>query len=126
MIKNINVTCIACQLDLATKKHINEKFGMLNRYLPRHAGKSVSIGVKLMDASKKQKHDDEKYMTEVNLYLPKKTINAKGLGATLIMAIDAAAAKAQAQLADYKQKSVNHLGYRGILSKFKRGFSREL
>jgi putative sigma-54 modulation protein len=126
MIKNINITCMSYDIDLATKKYVIKKVGGLDRYLPRHATKSVFADVKLMDKSKKRNHDDEKFEAEVILKLPEKIINAKGLSSTMMMAIDAVEAKAQTQLRAYKQMSIDHIGRRGILSRFKRSFGRDL
>ena len=126
MIKNINITCISYEADKVIRKYAIKKFGELDKYLPRHAVKSALVSVKLMDISKKLNHDDEKFEAEIILKLPEKVINAKGLSGTMMMAIDASVAKAQSQLRDYKQMSIAHIGRRGILSRFKRSFKREL
>lgn len=126
MIKNINITCISYDIDNATRKYVFKKLGNLDKYLPRSAKKSVSIGVKLMDISTKRNHDEQKYEAEITLQMPGKLINAKGLSHLMLSAIDAAEAKAQTQLRDYKQKNIAHIGRRGIMSRFKRSFKREL
>lgn len=126
MIKNINITCMSYDIDEVTRKEVLRKLGGLDKYLPRHALKSAVMDVKLMDVSKKRNHFDEKYEVEVILSIPGEVINSKGLSGTVLLAIDAAAAKAQSQLRDYKQKNIAHIGRRGILSHFKRSFKREL
>jgi ribosomal subunit interface protein len=126
MIKNINITCMSYDIDEVTRKEIFKKIGGLDKYLPRHAIKSANIDVRLIDASKKRNHSDEKYEAEIILRIPGEAINAKGASGTMSLAIEAAAAKAQSQIRDYKQKNVAHIGRRGILSRFKRSFKREL
>jgi ribosomal subunit interface protein len=126
MIKNINITCMSYDIDDATRKEVFKKLGSLDKYMPRHAVKSAKIDLRLIDASKKRNHSDEKYEAEIVLTIPGEIINASGLSGTMLLAIDAAAAKTQSQLRDYKQKNIAHIGRRGILSRFKRSFKREL
>lgn len=126
MIKNINITCMSYDIDETTRKEVFKKLGGLDKYLPRHAVKSATMDVKLIDASKKRNHSDEKYEAEIVLSIPGEIINAKGLSGTMLLAIDAVTAKAQSQLRDYKQKNIAHIGRRGILGRFKRSFKREL
>lgn len=125
MIKNINLTGISYEIDKSTRKYVTKKIAELDRYLPRHAVKSASINIKLSEKSKKV-HDSEKYEAEIVLNLPGKVINASGLSSTMISAIDVVEAKTQSQLRDYKQATVPHIGRRGILSRFKHSFKREL
>lgn len=113
-------------IDDATRKEVFKKLGSLDKYMPRHAVKSAKIDLRLIDASKKRNHSDEKYEAEIVLTIPGEIINASGLSGTMLLAIDAAAAKTQSQLRDYKQKNIAHIGRRGILSRFKRSFKREL
>lgn len=126
MIKNINISGVSYDIDEVTRKYAIKKFGGLDKYLPKHAVKSATIDIKLIDASKKRNHDDDKYQAEIVLVIPEKVINAKGASGTILMAIDTAQAKAESQLRDYKQMNIAHIGRRGILSQFKRSFKREL
>ncbi|MEI7689673.1 MAG: ribosome-associated translation inhibitor RaiA [Candidatus Saccharibacteria bacterium] len=125
MIKNINLTGIAYEVDSNIRKYVIKKIGGLDKYLPRHAVKSAAVDVKLTERKKKV-HDSEKFEAEVVLVLPGKVINAKGCSSTMSFAIDSVVAKTHSQLRDYKQSSVPHIGRRGILSRFKRSFKREL
>ena len=126
MIKNINLNCINYEIDQVTRKYMLKKISGLGKYLPRHAIKSASIDVRLIDKSKKRVHDSEKFEFEILLKIPGKVVNARGLSSTMISAIDAAESKIQSQLRDYKSASIAHIGRRGILSRFKRSFQREL
>jgi putative sigma-54 modulation protein len=94
-------------VDETTKKYVTKKIGRLDRYLPRHARASVSAEVKLKEVNRDH---GNKYEAEVLLNVPDKIITAKIV----------------AQLRKYKQTTIGHVGRRGIMSKFKRGFAREL
>jgi ribosomal subunit interface protein len=126
MIKNINVNCIGYEIDEVTRKYMLKKIGGLSKYLPRHAVKSIIIDVRLIDRSKKRVHDSEKYEAEITMNIPGKVINARGVSSVMLSAIDAVESKAQSQLRDYKSASIAHIGRRGILSRFKQSFKREL
>ena len=126
MIKNINITCISCEIDKTTRKRIVNKIGGLDKYLPDRIAKNLIIDIKLIDKSKKRNHDTEKYEAEIIFNIPGKIINAKGLSYTIMSAIDAVMVKVQSQLREYKEMRVPHIGNRGILSHFKRSFRREL
>lgn len=123
MIKTIKITGIAHEVDETTRKFITNRVGKLDRYLPKHATKSVSGEVKLVSVN----HDHgNKYEAEIILRLPGKIVTAKGSTDKISTAIEAAEAKVQTQLREYKQSSIAHIGRRGIMSRFKRSFKREL
>lgn len=123
MITSIKVTGIAYEVDEATRKYVVKKVGRLSRYLPKHARKSVTADVKLTQVD----HDyGNKYQAEVILNVPSKTITAKDSTTNMLAAVDIVDAKIQAQLREYKEMTVSHIGNRGMMSRFKRSYSREL
>ena len=123
MITSIQVTGIAYEVDEATRKYVVKRIGNLDRYLPRHARKTVSAEVKLEEVN----HDHgNKYQVEVILNVPGKIVTAKDSTANILAAVDIVEAKIQAQLRDYKQAAIAHIGNRGVMSRFKRSFKREL
>ena len=123
MIAPIQVTGIAYEVDDKTRKYVIKRIGSLDRYLPRHARKSVSAEVKLAQVD----HDyGNKYEVEVNLRVPNKLMIAKDSTSNILAAVDIVERKLQSQLREYKQSTIAHIGRRGILSRFKRGFRREL
>jgi putative sigma-54 modulation protein len=66
---------------------------------------------------------------QIDRYLPKhagKVIIAKDSTGNMLAAIDIVEVKLQSQLRDYKQATIAHIGRRGIMSRFKRSFKREL
>ena len=123
MITSIQVTGIAYEVDDNTHKYVLKRIGRLDRYLPKHARKTVSADVKLEQVN----HDHgNKYEVEIILNVPGKVITAKDSTNHILAAVDIVEAKIQAQLRNYKQAAIAHLGKRGVMSRFKRSFKREL
>ena len=123
MITSIQVTGIAYEVDDKTRKYVIKRIGNLDRYLPKHARKSVSVEVKLEQVN----HDHgNKYEVEVNLDVPGKIITAKDSTGNILAAIDIVETKLQSQLREYKQATIAHIGRRGIMSRFKQSFRRGL
>lgn len=122
MIEAIAMSGVKYDVDTITKKYVLKKIGRLDRYLPRHARKSASADIKL-----KQINADHgnKYEAEVILHVPEKTLTAKDSTVNMLAAIDIVEAKLIAQLHKYKETTTVHIGHRGVLSRFKRSYTRE-
>ncbi|MDB5167447.1 MAG: hypothetical protein JWN26_592 [Candidatus Saccharibacteria bacterium] len=124
MITSIEITGLNnYTLDDTTKKYITKKIGRLDRYLPRHARASVSAEVRLKTVNR---NHGNKYEAEVMLNVPDKMITAKDSTLNVLAAVDIVEAKIVSQLRKYKQTTISHVGRRGVMSRFKRGFAREL
>ena len=124
MIANVEITRVGTYTpDESTKKYIRKKIGALERLAPRHARKSMRAEVKLDEVNRDK---GNKYEVEVLLFVPDKTIAAKDSTMNVLAAVDIVEAKLAAQLRKYKTENVPHLGKRGILSRFKRSYAREL
>lgn len=123
MIAQIQITGIAYEVDEVTRKYVLNKIGQIDRYLPKHARKSVTAEVKLEQVNH---NHGNKYEVEVILNVPGKVITAKDSTGNILAAIDIVEVKLQSQLRDYKQATIAHIGRRGIMSRFKRSFKREL
>ena len=123
MITSIQITGISYEVDDITRKYIEKRIGRLDRYLPRHARKSVTAEVKLEQVD----HDHgNKYEAEITLNIPGKIVTAKDSTGNILAAIDIVEAKLQTQLRSYKQQALLHIGNRGVMGRFKRSFKREL
>lgn len=122
MIQITDITGIKYDVDEATKKYVLKQIGRLERYLPRHARKSASAEVKIKQIDKSH---GNKYLVEVVLFVPEKTLTAKDSTSNVMAAIDIVEAKLSAQLRKYKTERISHLGNRRVLSRFKRSFARE-
>lgn len=105
MIASVGITGINYEIDDRTKKYALKRVGRLDRYLPKHARKSVLAEVKLAQVN----HDHgNKYEVEIILKVPNKIIFAKDSTVNMMAAIDIVEAKIKAQLSDYKFDSVQH------------------
>lgn len=123
MIQNMDITGVKFELDNVTKRYVMKKIGRLDRYLPKHARKSVTAEVKLKEIN--QAHGN-KYEAEVILRVPEKNITAKDSTLNMLAAVDIVEAKLATQLKKYKEIHIPHVGRRGVLSRFKRSYAREL
>jgi putative sigma-54 modulation protein len=123
MIEAISITGVKYELDAATKKYVTRKIGRLDRYLPKHARKSVRAEVKIKQVNRDY---GNKYEAEVILTVPDKVLTAKDSTVNALAALDIVEAKMVNQLRKYKQNTVLHVGRRGVLSRFKRSYAREL
>lgn len=112
MITQINMAGIGYELDEVTKKYIFKKIGRLDKYLPKHARKSVVVDVKLRQVNFKR---GNKYQAEVKMDLPSKIIKAKDTTSSMLAAIDIVDRKIQSQLREYKQFMAPHIGGRRVI-----------
>lgn len=123
MITTIEVTGIKYDVDDTTKKYVLKKIGKLDRYLPRHARESVNAEVRLKEVNRA---NGNKYEVEVTINVPEKVITASDSTLNMLAAVDIVEAKIVTQLRKYKQATISHVGRRGVMSKFKRSYAREL
>ena len=122
MIETMDITGVKYELDDTTKKYATKKIGRLDRYLPKHARKSVTAEIKLKEVNRDH---GNKYEAEVILTVPDKVLTARDSTVNMLAAIDIVEAKLVAQLRKYKQATVPHIGRRGMLDRFKRSYARE-
>lgn len=124
MIHSISLTGVRLDIDEPTKKYVLKKIGRLDRFLPRHARKSVSAEVILKEVNREH---GNKYEAEVVLNVPDKQLTAKDSTMNVLAAVDIVEAKLASQLRKYKDKKMRHIGKtRAALSHFKRSYAREL
>ncbi len=123
MIENIDISGVKYQLDEVTRRYVTRKIGRLDRYLPRHARKSVTAIVKLREVNRAK---GNKYEAEVILTVPEKQLTASDSTMNMLAAVDIVEAKLAAQLHKYKDNHNSHIGKkRRVLSRFKRSYARE-
>lgn len=122
MIKNIKLTGIKVELDEKTKKYVNKKIGGIDRYLPRHARKSVSAEIIVR---KSNGDHGNKYETEVIIHTPGHQLVAKDATVNVLASIDIVEAKIITQARKYREKQIDHRGRHNLLGRFKRSFKRE-
>lgn len=123
MIQSIAITGVKYDIDATTKKYVRRKIGRLDRFLPRHARRSVSAEVKLKEVNRDH---GNKYEAEVILHVPNKQLTAKDSTVNMLAAVDIVEAKVSNQLKKYKDLNLGHTGKtRAVLSRFKRSYARE-
>jgi putative sigma-54 modulation protein len=122
MIEAIEITGVAYEVDETTKKYVLKRVGRLDRYLPRHARKSVTAEVKLRQINADH---GNKYQAEIILQVPDKILTASDSTVNMLAAVDITEAKIIAQLHKYKETTIAHIAKRGVLGRFKRSYARE-
>lgn len=123
MISHIDTSGINLELGEDIKKYIAKKVGRLDRYMPRHARKTVHAEVKLRETNNRL---GNKYECEVLLHLPNEIIQAKESTLNMFAAVDIAEAKLKNQLHKYKEIHIAHLRERhpGIWGKLRVQFMK--
>lgn len=117
MIASIDITSVKYTAGDQVQKYVMRKIAKLDRYLPRHARKSVTADVKLRQVNRDH---GNKYEAEIILTVPDKRLTAKDSTANMFAAIDIVEEKLINQLRKYKQSSITHVGNRRALGRFKR------
>lgn len=117
MIKSVTITALKYEVDDATRRYVIKKIGSLDRYLPRHARKSVVAEVKLRQVNRDH---GNKYEAEVILTVPDRIMTAVDSTVNMLAAVDIVEAKLIVQARRYKQESLPHIGRRRLLSRLKR------
>lgn len=123
MIAKIDITGVKYNVDDTTRKYVTKRLGRLDRYLPKHARKSATADVKLKEVNRA---NGNKYEAEIILNVPDKVLTAKDSTVNMLAAVDIVEAKLASQLRKYKQATISHVGRRGVMSRFKRSYAREL
>jgi putative sigma-54 modulation protein len=116
MISSVDITGVKYNVNDATRRYVLRKVAKLDRYLPKHARKSVAADIKLKLVNRDH---GNKYEAEVILTVPDKRILAKDSTFNMMAAIDIVEAKLIAQLRKYKQSTVAHVGRRRLLGRAK-------
>jgi putative sigma-54 modulation protein len=121
MIARIDKTGLNLELDGDLKKYIDKKVGRLDRYMPRHARKSVHAEVKMRETGNKA---GDKYLCEAVLHLPGGQVMAKESTLNMFAAVDIVEAKLKNQLKKYKVAHIQHLKERrrGLLKRMRLRF----
>ena len=109
------------EIDENTQKYTRKHIGKLDKYLPRHAKKTVSAKVVIEQINGA---NDNKYEVEAILTIPDKTLVAKDQSRNVLAAVDIVEAKLEGQIRRYKTEKNPRIGKSSIMAKFKRSFKR--
>ena len=121
MITRIDITGVRYTPDATTKRYVMKKIGRLDRYLARHARKSVTVEVKLKEVNREH---GNKYECDVIMYVPDETITAKDSTLNMLAAVDIVEAKLRNQLKRYKDERNDHHGRHNLIGRLKRRIYR--
>lgn len=122
MIRKFEITGVHVDADEKLKKYATKAIAKLEKYIPRHARKSVHVDVKLME-SKRQ--TDDKCTAEIIMYLPQEKLMAKESTMNLYAAVDIVEAKLHTQIKRYKETHSDPKFFRRMRSRFRRTHPNE-
>lgn len=112
MISQIDISSIHYEASEELKKYITKKLGRLDRFVPRHARKTMSIEVKLSELKTKS----DRNQCEIIISLPEQQLAASESTINMFAAVDIVETKIKAQLKKYKAvHGGNKQDHRGIL-----------
>ena len=103
MIASIDITGVKYSAGDQIQKYVMRKIARLDRYLPRHARKSVTADVKLKQVNRDH---GNKYEAEVIITVPDKVLTAKDSTGNMFAAIDIVEAKLVNQMRKYKELAI--------------------
>lgn len=121
MITHIDITGVRYTPDDTTKRYVLRKIGRLDRYMPRHARKSVKIEAKLKEVNRAH---GNKFECDIIMHLPDQTITAKDSTLNMLAAIDIVEQKLKHQLKKYKDEHQDHFGRHNLIGRLKRRIAR--
>lgn len=99
MISTIDISGIHYEVSGDIKKYITRKVSRLDRFVPRHARKSMHVEVKLTELKTKS----DRNQCEIIIHLPESQVMAKEATINMFAAIDIVETKIKNQLKKYKE-----------------------
>ena len=120
MIKQLEIDGVHMTVGDDLRKYVNKKIGGLEKYVPKHARKSVHVEVKLKEGKIKTKTERT---CEVILHLPGEVITVSETTINIFAAVDIVEEKLKNQLRKYKQMHATHRV--GMLRRVRQRFSAD-
>jgi putative sigma-54 modulation protein len=117
MIKKFEVVGIHMDVGDDLKKYTRRKIGGLEKYIPRHALKSVHVEVKLKEEKVKALNERT---CEVIIHLPQDIITVSETTVNIFAAVDIAEEKLKHQLKRYKDKHGDPRLHQRLIARLKR------
>ncbi len=109
MIEHIDITSAQYNVDETTKKYVTKKIGKLDKFLPKHARKTVQADIVLREVNRDH---GNKYECEARLTIPGKVFHAQDSTANVFAAVDIVEAKLSDQLRKHKDANTPKRGWR--------------
>lgn len=116
MIKKLDIKGVHVDTNDKLKKYVTKSVTKLERYIPKHARKSVHVEVTLTE-NKRQKSNQ--CTAEIVIYLPKDTLTARESTINMFAAVDIVEAKLRNQIKRYKEKHTDPKFFRRLTSRFR-------
>jgi len=120
MIQQIEISGVRYTADETTKKYIQKKIGRLDKYVSRHARKTMTAEVVLKEVNRA---NGNKYECVIKLMLPGKTLTAEDSTMNMLAAVDIVEAKLLQQLRKYKEAAAPQKGWRARVARIKQRIS---
>lgn len=117
MIVNLEITGVRYVPDDTTKRYVRKKIGALDRYMSRHARKSVHVEIKLEQVNLAH---GNKYECYVVMHVPDHVVTAKDTTLNMLAAIDIVEEKLRTQLKKYHNERTDHKAKHNFLGRLKR------
>ena len=116
MIEKLDIEGIHLNIEDNMRRYVKRKIGRLDKYLPKHARKSVRAEVLLKSTSSKKNHSG----CEVILHLPKETIRVQESTTNVFAAIDIVEAKLHNRILKYKDLHANPKLSRHLINRIRK------
>ncbi len=117
MIKKLEINGVHMTVGDDLKKYVNKKVGGLEKYVPRHARKSVHVEVKLKEGKVKAR---EERTCEVIMYLPNEVFTVSETTVNMFAAVDIVEEKLKKLLHKYKETHASPKLRQRLMSRLKR------
>jgi len=117
MIERLEINGVHMTVGDDIKKYVNKKIGGLEKYIPKHARKSVHMEVKLKEGKVKAR---EERTCEVIVTLPNEVLAVKETTINMFAAVDIVEAKLKSLLHKYKETHANPRLHQRVIARLKR------
>lgn len=117
MLQKFEIQSVHSTLDDSLRKYVTKKIGGIDKYLSRHDRVSAH-GEVILKESKTKNHND--FVCEVNLFLPRGTINVREAALNMYASIDIVETKLKQQVKKHKELHENGKVHRRLMARFKR------
>ena len=117
MIKKFEIDGVHMTVGDDLRKYVNRKIGGLEKYVPKHARKSVHVEVKLKEGKIKTKIERT---CEVIIHLPQEVITVSETTINIFAAVDIVEQKLKNLLHKYKELHANPRLHQRLLARLKR------
>jgi ribosomal subunit interface protein len=105
MLNNIELTGIHTEITKKIKTHVEQKFGIIDKYIPKKSRNGAQLEIVLSESKVKEKN--ERFECEAKLALPHQTIVVKESSQNFFTAIDIVDAKLKVSIDKYKQQHID-------------------